>query len=237
MTQVEVLTGAKRRLVERLKRVDSASAAELAVSFELTPAAVRQHLEDLAAAGLVEVEAPASAPGGRGRGRGRPAQRWRLTATAAPLFPDHHADLTVSLLDVIRGTLGEPGIDAVVDARTRAQLAAYHDVLPDPAASSIGERVEALARVRTVEGYMAEAVPLPGGAGDGDAYLLVEHHCPICAAAETCQNLCRGELELFRAALGADVHVERSQHLMAGDQRCAYLVTPQTSRRTAARQL
>lgn len=225
MTSVAPLTGAKRRLVERLKRVDSASAAELAVSFQLTPAAVRQHLEDLAAAGLVEVDASASPPGDRSRGR--PAHRWRLTATTASLFPDHHADLTVSLLEVIRGTLGESGIDSVVDARARAQLAGYRAVLPDPGASSIGERVEALAQLRTVEGYMAEAVPLPGGDDDGeDAYLLVEHHCPICAAAETCQSLCRGELELFRAALGDDVHVARSQHLMAGDQRCAYRVTP-----------
>lgn len=223
MTQVAVLTGAKRRLVERLKRVDSASAAELAVSFELTPTAIRQHLEDLAAAGVVEVAPPASPADGRGRGR--PAQRWRLAATAAPLFPDHHADLTVSLLGVIRETLGESGIDALVDARTRAQLAAYRDALHDPATGSIGERVEALARVRTVEGYMAEAVPLPGGDGDPDAWLLVEHHCPICAAAETCQNLCRGELDLFRAALGDDLDVERSQHLLAGDQRCAYRVT------------
>ena len=219
MTQVAVLTGAKRRLVERLKRVDGASAAELAVSFELTPAAVRQHLEDLAAAGLVEVD-PSPSPTG-GRGRGRPAQRWRLTAGAAALFPDHHADLTVSLLEVLRGTLGESGIDGVVDARTRAQLAGYRSVLPDPAASPVGERVEALARLRSVEGYMAEAVALP----EDDAYLLVEHHCPICAAAESCQNLCRGELDLFRAALGDDVQVERSQHLLAGDQRCAYRVT------------
>jgi len=225
MTSVALLSGAKRRLVERLKRVDSASAAELAVSFQLTPAGVRQHLEDLAVAGLVEVDASASPP--TGRGRGRPAQRWRLTATAASLFPDHHADLTVSLLEVIRGTLGESGIDSVVDARTQAQLAAYREVLPEPVASTIGERVEALAQLRTVEGYMAEAVPLPGGDDDGDdAYLLVEHHCPICSAAETCQNLCRGELELFQAALGDDVHVERSQHIMAGDQRCAYRVTP-----------
>jgi predicted ArsR family transcriptional regulator len=189
MTSVVLLSGAKRRLVERLKRVDSASAAELAVSFQLTPAAVRQHLEDLAAAGLVEAEASASPP--RGRGRGRPAQRWRLTATAASLFPDHHADLTVSLLEVIRGTLGESGIGSVVDARTRAQLAAYREVLPDPVASSIGERVEALARLRTVEGYMAEAVLLPGGDDDGeDAYMLVEHHCPICAAAERRARTC-----------------------------------------------
>lgn len=231
MTAVAPLSGAKRRLVERLKRVDSASAAELAISFQLTTAAVRQHLEDLAVAGLVEVDASASPPGGGGRGRGRPAQRWRLTATTASLFPDHHADLTVSLLEVIRGTLGESGIDRVVDARTRAQLADYREVLPDPSASSVRERVEALAQLRTVEGYMAEAVSVPGGADDGeDAYVLVEHHCPICAAAETCQNLCRGELELFRAALGVDVHVERSQHLMAGDQRCAYRVTPKPSR-------
>jgi predicted ArsR family transcriptional regulator len=125
-----------------------------------------------------------------------------------------------------RGTLGESGIDSVVDARTQAQLAAYREVLPDPVASTIGERVEALAQLSTVEGYM-DAVPLPGGDDDGeDAYLLVEHHCPICSAAETCQNLCRGELELFQAALGDDVHVERSQHIMAGDQRCAYRVTP-----------
>jgi len=228
MTADAALTGAKRRLVERLKRVDSASAAELAVSFQLTATAVRQHLEDLAAAGLVEVDASAAPPADRGRGR--PAQRWRLTAMAASLFPDHHADLTVSLLGVIRGTLGESGIDRVVDARTQAQLADYRELLPDPAASSVGERVEALAQLRTVEGYMAEAVPVQGGACDGeDAYLLVEHHCPICAAAEACQNLCRGELELFRAALGVDVYVERSQHLMAGDQRCAYRVTPKTS--------
>ena len=84
--------------------------------------------------------------------------------------------------------------------------------------------MDALARLRTVEGYMADARPLE----DDDGYLLVEHHCPICDAAATCQGLCRGELELFRAALGDDVEVERTQHLMAGDQRCSYRVTRTT---------
>jgi predicted ArsR family transcriptional regulator len=224
MTPTAAVSGAKRRLLERLKRVDSASAAELAVAFDLTPAAVRQHLDDLVAAGLVEVEAAATPAG---RGPGRPAQRWRLTPTASAQFPDHHADLTVSLLEVIRETLGESGIDTVVDARTRAQLTGYRAALPDPAVTPLGDRVRALAQVRTVEGYMAEAVPLDGD----DAYLLIEHHCPICEAAETCQNLCRGELELFRAALGDDVDVERTQHLLAGDQRCSYRVTPLPRRR------
>ena len=47
------LTGAKRRLVDSLKRVESASAGELATEFGLTDTAVRQHLESLQAMGLV----------------------------------------------------------------------------------------------------------------------------------------------------------------------------------------
>ena len=35
-----------------------------------------------------------------------------------------------------------------------------------------------------------------------DGWLLVENHCPICAAAQVCQGLCDGELALFKAALG-----------------------------------
>ena len=55
--------------------------------------------------------------------------------------------------------------------------------------------------------------------------LLVEHHCPIAEAARACTGLCQSELELFQRVLGDDVVVERTQHLMAGDMRCAYRVT------------
>lgn len=222
------ISGAKRRLLERLKRVDNASAAELAVTFDLTPAAVRQHLDDLAAASLVETVTDDTSGA---RGRGRPAQRWRLAPAAAAQFPDHHADLTVSLLEVIRDTMGDAGIDAVVDARTRSQLADYRATLPDPVTAPLAERVRALAQLRTVEGYMAEAVPVQDG---DEGYLLIEHHCPICDAASRCLNLCRGELELFQAALGADVEVERVQHVLSGDQRCAYRVTQRLPRLAGA---
>jgi predicted ArsR family transcriptional regulator len=80
--------------------------------------------------------------------------------------------------------------------------------------------VRALAERRTLEGYLAEAV------ADGDGWLLVEHHCPICVAATSCQGLCRSELEVFQRALGDDVHVRREQHLLSGDTRCAYRISP-----------
>jgi len=59
---------------------------------------------------------------------------------------------------------------------------------------------------------------------DGVDLLLVERHCPISAAAQTCAGLCGGELDLFRRVLGDDVRVERTQHLLAGDACCAYRI-------------
>jgi predicted ArsR family transcriptional regulator len=60
---------------------------------------------------------------------------------------------------------------------------------------------------------------------DRGGFLLVENHCPICAAARVCQGFCRSELELFREVLGPGVEVERTEHVLAGGRRCAYRVT------------
>ena len=206
------LTDAKRRVLERLKRVDGASASELAEGLGLTEAGVRQHLEALEQLGLVTRRARAA------EGRGRPPVVWSLTPLASELFPDRHGDLTVELLGAIRDSVGDAGLDRVIDAREARQRAAYQAVLPRGPDVTLRRRVGALARQRSVEGYMAEARP------DGDDVLLVEHHCPVCSAATACAGICRGELALFREVLGDDVVVERTQHLMAGDPRCVYRV-------------
>jgi predicted ArsR family transcriptional regulator len=207
------LSDAKRRIVERLKRVDAATAPELAELFDTTDTAVRQHLEALEQAGLVEryLTAP--------NGRGRPPLRWRLTLLAADLFPDRHGELTVELISAIREALGEDGLDQVLAVRAARQLATYRAALDEPAAP-VPVRLRRLAELRSAEGYLAEVVE------DGDAHVLVEHHCPVCDAASACQGLCRSELELFRSVLGPTVHVERDQHLLRGDARCAYRITP-----------
>jgi predicted ArsR family transcriptional regulator len=207
-----VITDAKRRVLERLKRVDSATVPELAAALGLTAAAVRQHLEALEGHGFVSRR-------GRATGtRGRPPAEWSLTPLAAELFPDRHEDLTLELVDAIRQAVGDAGLDAVVAAREARQLTAYRGLVPAPDAAPLRRRVAALARQRSVEGYMAET------RADGDAVLLVEHHCPVCSAAAACTGLCRGELDLFRTVLGDDVAVERTQHVLAGDARCVYRI-------------
>ena len=203
----------KRRIVERLKRAD-AKVADLARALDMTEAGVRQHLDALEQHGLV-VSRPGTA-----EGRGRPPTVWALTDLAQDLFPDRHDDLTVELISAVRSALGDRGLQRVIDARADGQRAVYNDAVPKRGA--LRARAEALARVRTEEGYVAEVVDDP----DGRGVLLVEHHCPICTAATSCPGLCGSELELFREVLGPKVTVERTQHIIAGDRRCTYRIEP-----------
>jgi predicted ArsR family transcriptional regulator len=148
---------------------------------------------------------------------------WKLTPLANDLFPDRHADLTVELIEAIRESVGDEGLDDIVARRSARQLASYRKALPDPSRTSVKVRVRRLAELRSAEGYLAEAVP------DGQDMLLLEHHCPICDAASACQGLCRAELDLFRETLGDDVEVTRAQHVLSGDLRCAYRISPRTA--------
>ncbi|HLG01080.1 MAG TPA: metalloregulator ArsR/SmtB family transcription factor [Acidimicrobiia bacterium] len=219
MAAASPLTDAKRRILDLLKRAGATEAAAIAATLELTPTGVRQHLAELETAGLVARADTQPA------GRGRPPVVWSLTEIAAELFPDRHADLTVELIAAIREAVGDDGLDQVIDVRARRQLDAYRSVLP-AARAPLAERVQALADQRTAEGYMAEV-----RTEDDGSCLLIEHHCPVCDAAESCTGICRAELDVFRGALGRRVTVEREQHLLSGDTRCVYRIRSSTTRR------
>src|SRR5258708_4189130 len=148
----------KRRIVERLKRAD-AKVSDLARVLDMTEAGVRQHLDALAEHGLVMAHT------GTAQGRGRPPTVWALTDLAQDLFPDRHDDLTVELITAVRSALGDKGLARVIDARGEVQRAAYARAVPKR--GSLRARVEALARVRTEEGYVAEVANDPDGGGVG----------------------------------------------------------------------
>lgn len=182
-------------------------AARLGVSRQ----AARQHLEKLAGEGLVEHATERA-------GVGRPRRNWSLSAKGQGRFPDTHAQMTVELIEAARAEFGEAGLARLVERRERATAEAYGRALNE--AEDIEARLARLAALRAGEGYMAEWRRLEDG-----SYLLVENHCPICAAATACQGFCRGELALFQALL-APARVERCEHILAGARRCAYRVTP-----------
>ncbi len=150
-------------------------------------------------------------------GVGRPRRFWALAEAANARFPDTHAVLTVELIAAMRALFGRQGLDDLIGERERQTLARYREALAGIADHE--GRIDRLAQLRHAEGYMAE------WSRDGErGWLLVENHCPICAAARACQNFCRSELDVFRAALGPGLSVERAEHLLGGSRRCTYRI-------------
>ena len=204
------------RFLLLLKTRGPQTAADLGRALGTTGENARQQLSKLAAEGLVETESVV-------RGVGRPTQFWRLTGSGNARFPDAHAELAVSLLRTIRDLLGADVLDQLVSAREDEMRAQYREKLR--AIKGLEARVAALADIRSQEGYMAEFHQ----ADDGDGWLLVENHCPICAAATACQGFCRAELALFREMLGPDCAIERTEHIVLGARRCAYRIRADAS--------
>jgi predicted ArsR family transcriptional regulator len=211
----------RRDLLYLLKTQGPSDAAGLAARLDVTAMAVRQHLYELRAEGLVGCAEEA-------RPVGRPAKLWHLTEAADRHFPDAHAELAVGLIESVRDALGVEAMDRLIADRSAKQAAAYRAAL-DRAGPDLRCRAEALATLRTAEGYMAAVEDIP--AEEGDGVLLVENHCPICSAAKACSGLCAMELEVFREALGPAVQVERTDHILAGARRCAYRLRPLSSER------
>ena len=204
-------TKTRRRIVKLLKTEGAMDSAALAARLGVTAMAVRQHLYGLQQEKLVDAdERPVPV--------GRPAKYWRLTKDAERLFPDAYAELNAALITSVQDAFGADGMARLLDARVVRQRADYQSRID--ASAPLATRLRQLAKLRADEGYMAEVKRA------GPDFLFIENHCPICAAATACQGFCSSELDLFRSALGSDVTVERAEHILSGDRRCVYRISP-----------
>lgn len=200
------------RALYLLKTRGELTAQALAAELGLTSMGARKQLQALEEKGLAETETQA-------QGVGRPVQLWRLSERGHGRFPDRHSDLTLQLLEQVRAVFGEAGLERLIQRREEQSEADYLRAMSG--AEDLPQRLDALARIRSQEGYMAELQP------DGAGWLLLENHCPICAAARQCQGLCRSELALFERVLGPAAAVERVEHALAdGGRRCVYRIVP-----------
>ncbi|MEJ2088170.1 MAG: transcriptional regulator [Gammaproteobacteria bacterium] len=198
----------KDRLLLLLKTRGPLTTRALADALDISVPAVRQHLKSLG-------EAVTS--GSASNGVGRPSRCWSLTDEAQARFPDTHSELTVRILESITRALGDEALDAVIADRYRASEARYREAIG--ARKTLPGRLKRLVALRSEEGYMAELEKTAEG------WLLLENHCPICAAASYCQGFCRNELALFQSVLGDGVRVSRIEYLLEGGRRCAYRIT------------
>jgi len=198
------------KLLLLLKGKGPQSVASLTPMLNMTKMGARQHLLSLEEQDLVTSDEHAS-------GVGRPQRVWRLTEKAAQRFPNSHAFLTVELLESMKNLFGEEGMERVISSREKVMLQKYQAALQN--SKRLGDKIKKLVKIRSAEGYMAECQRNKDG-----SYLLIENHCPICAAATECQLFCRSELQLFQTVLGNKVQVQRESHILAGARRCTYSI-------------
>jgi predicted ArsR family transcriptional regulator len=192
------------------------TAAGLSARLGLTPAAVRRHLDNLLADGMIETRI--ARPYGN-RGRGRPARLFAITDAGRSAFEHAYDDLATSALRFIAETAG-PAAVAMFAQRQISELERRYR--PAVESAEPGERVQALAEALSADGYAACASDPPAVAGGGEQ--LCQHHCPVAHVAEQYPELCEAETEAFGRLLGTPV--QRLATIAHGDGICTTHITP-----------
>jgi predicted ArsR family transcriptional regulator len=196
----------RERVARSILELGPSTAAVLAERLDLTPAAVRRHLDHMIAEGAVETREPRSYGT---RGRGRPAKLFALTEAGRDRFDQAYDDLAVDALRFLAETGGDDAVHAFARRRVAGMERTVREILaaePDLPAE------EALARALTRGGYAASVRQGPVG------QQLCQQHCPVSHVAHEFPQLCEAETEFISEVLGK--HVQRLATIAHGDGVC-----------------
>lgn len=177
------------------------SAATIAKKLDLTPAAVRRHLDTLEDEGLVEVKAVS----GSQRGAGRPSRRYVVTQQGQVELGDDYlgvASQAMSKLVAIGGQEALRGFarEYFSDIETR-----FHEQVADDA--TLNERIQTLTTVLADLGFAATTRRAGRAAKVTTlrAAQICQGHCPIQELAGEFPQFCEEETDLFARLLEVDV--------------------------------
>ncbi len=215
----DVTAGTREKVARAILENGRTTAADLAQQLELTPAAVRRHLDALLAEGLIT---EAEQRGQAHRGRGRPAKVFVVTDTGRHHFVQAYDDLATSALRFLAETAGAHAVEEFAVRRVAELEERYR---PQLAAVAPADRAAALAEALSADGYAASVRPAPGGAVGEQ---VCQHHCPVAHVAEQFPQLCEAETAAFARLLGT--HVQRLATIAHGDGVCTtYVPTGRTT--------
>lgn len=200
------LRGSRGAILVELKRTGGATARELGAKLGVSLNAIRHHLRELGAESLVVYDR-------RRRGVGAPAFAYRLSHAGEALFPRRYEATLLQVLDQVVARDGRAAAVGFLESQFEALGRRLQSELGN---ASPPERLAAVARALTDEGYMAESQStLCCGT-------LIEHNCAIQAVAERFPEICDAEARFIAQAVGGSV--ERREHMITGCAACRYTV-------------
>ncbi|WNR43248.1 helix-turn-helix transcriptional regulator [Paenibacillus roseipurpureus] len=201
-------TSTRKVILSMLKTQGPLSVQDIAKQLGITEMAVRRHIHSMEKDNLLEATLMRQA-------MGRPTSVYTLAPQADELFPKKYLQLTLDLLDELLEDEGQTKIERLFEGRQDKLEARYQ---PRMQAKDLEARVAELAQIQNENGYMVDWTD----EGD-DRYVLSEHNCPIAKVANTYQQACQCELNLFRNLL--DASVERTECLAKGASKCVYIIS------------
>jgi predicted ArsR family transcriptional regulator len=248
--------GTRGQVARLILELGPCTAATLGGRLGLTPAAIRRHLDNLIADGMIE-QRTARTYGNRGRGR--PAKVFVITDAGRSAFEHAYDDLATSALRFIERTYGAHAVAEFARQQVSELERRYATVLTQ---ADLTARVQALADVLSADGYAAAAGPAPavGAVGTGlvgntgfsgntgssgnngfsgntgfsdNGAQICQHHCPVAHVAAEFPQLCEAETEAFGRLLGTPVR--RLATIAHGDGICTTHVTSAGAQQGPAR--
>jgi predicted ArsR family transcriptional regulator len=216
--QPDTARGTRGQVARLILELGPSTAATLGGRLGLTPAAIRRHLDNLIADGMIETR---TARTYGNRGRGRPAKVFVVTDAGRSAFEHAYDDLATSALRFIEQTSGPAAVAEFARRQIAETERRYAPVVAT--ASDLRTRVQALAEVLSGDGYAAAAgiVSSPSLVVSGEQ--ICQHHCPVAHVAAEFPQLCEAETEAFGRLLGAPVR--RLATIAHGDGICTTHVT------------
>ena len=198
--------GPRGAILLELKRKGFLTAKQLRECLGLSLNAVRHHLKELEAEGVLLYRREQ-------RGLGAPTFAYHLSAAGEALFPQRYKEVLTEVLDRVVEHGGRASVVSALQERfedlsrrLRAELA---DATP-------ARRMEVVMRSLAEGGFMAEWEERK------DAFHLTEHNCAIRAVAERFPEICVAEAKFLQEVLAAAV--ERESHILSGCTACEYSV-------------
>jgi predicted ArsR family transcriptional regulator len=219
--------GTRGQVARLILELGPSTAATLGGRLGLTPAAIRRHLDNLIADGMIETR---TARTYGNRGRGRPAKVFVITDAGRSAFEHAYDDLATSALRFLEQSGGPRAVADFARQQVEETERRYAPVVAQ--AVNLRTRVQALADALSADGYAAAAGPAPGLTGPGitgpaavvsNGEQICQHHCPVAHVAAQFPQLCEAELEAFGRLLGTPVR--RLATIAHGDGICTTHVT------------
>lgn len=197
----------RQQILEILKRRGDVTVQELSRELNLTSVTVRHHLEILRSEGYItEPEIH------RSNRPGRPRYVYRLTSTAADLFPNNYSGLANAMLDTLKTCLPQEEQLHFLRETARRMVAGVGDLPEDRDA-----RMDSALAFMNQQGFVARWDKDKDG-----QYFIYVSSCPYHHVAQSHHETCQIDESIIRELTNADP--ERVQTLASRGGLCVYQI-------------